>query len=187
MGTNDGLYGVDPANGKVAWKHDFLKNLSTENYNAISNSPFIAIVTGSMFNMQQIVLDVSSGKIVANTKELGMKMVNKRFTVPSLGGIIFTGYVDNKPSLVFIDAATGEKKWVLSKIFESASEMLIAKPLAIGNNMFLATGKRIYSVDVATGTVKWNADLKTSINEGVLRTEAQEDTGDKAERKKVEA
>jgi len=114
IATGDGLYGIEPATGKIAWKHDFLKNLSQENYHAIANSPFIAIVTGGMLNMQQVILDVSTGKIIADTKQLGMKMVSKRFTVPSLGGILFSGYVDNMPSLVFIDAASGEKKWVLS-------------------------------------------------------------------------
>jgi outer membrane protein assembly factor BamB len=178
--TNDALYALDPATGKVAWKHDNLKNLTRENYNPISNSPFIAIVTGSMFNMQQIVLDVSTGKIIANTKEMGMKMVNKRYTVPSLGGIIFTGYLNNAPSIVFIDAATGEKKWVLSKVFESASEMLVARPLAIdGNSLMLATGKRLYKVDVKAGTVTWKVDFKTGIDEGPLMTDAQEEVEDK--------
>ena len=73
IATGDGLYGIEPATGKTAWKHDFLKNLSEENYHAIANSPFIAIVTGGMLNMQQIILDVSTGKIVADTKKMGMK------------------------------------------------------------------------------------------------------------------
>ncbi len=182
--TNSALYGVEPATGKVAWKHDFLKNLSTENYNPISGSPYIAIVSGGMMNMQQVILDVSTGKIVANTKDMGMKMVNKRFTVPSLGGIIFTGYLNNAPSLVFVDAATGEKKWVLSKVFESASEMLVAKPLAIdGNWLLLATGKRLYKVDVKSGNVAWNADHKTVTDKGTLATEAAEEVDDKASTK----
>lgn len=178
--TNDALYGLDPSTGKVAWKHENLKNLSRENYNPISNSSFIAIVTGGMLNMQQIVLDVSTGKVIANTKDLGMKMVSKRYTVPSLGGIIFTGYLNNAPSVVFIDAATGEQRWVLSKIFESANEMLVAKPLAIDNNsILLATTKRLYKVDVKAGSVIWKTDFKTNTDEGVLATEIQEEAEDK--------
>ncbi|RYE17919.1 MAG: hypothetical protein EOP51_23025, partial [Sphingobacteriales bacterium] len=187
-GTNDGLYGIDPATGKVAWKHDFLKNLSKTNYNPISNSPFIAIVTGSMFNMQQVILDVSSGKIIANTAELGMKMVNKRYTVPSLGGILFSGYLNNAPSLVFIDAATGEKKWVLSKVFENASEIMVARPLATDNNnsILLATNKRLYKVDVATGTVTWKVDFKTNTDDGILATEVAEEVDEKESTKSGE-
>jgi len=186
-GTNDGLYGIDPATGKVAWKHDFLKNLTKTNYNPISNSPFIAIVTGSMFNMQQVILDVSSGKIIANTKDLGMKMVNKRYTVPSLGGILFSGYLNNAPSLVFIDAATGEKKWVLSKVFENNSEVMVARPLATDkNSLLLATNKRLYKVDVATGTVTWKADFKTNTDDGILATEAAEEVEEKESTKSGE-
>ncbi|WP_316795686.1 PQQ-binding-like beta-propeller repeat protein [Pedobacter agri] len=179
-GTNNGLYGLDPSTGKVAWKHDFLKNITKTNYNPISNSPFIAIVTGSMFNMQQVILDVSSGKIIANTSELGMKMVNKRYTVPSMGGILFSGYLNNAPSLVFIDAATGEKKWVLSKVFDSNSEVMVAKPLADGKNaLLLATNKRIYKVDVNSGNVIWKADFKTNTDEGVLATDLAEEVEEK--------
>jgi hypothetical protein len=81
IATGDGLHGIEPASGKTVWKHDFLKNLSEENYHSIPNSPFIAIVTGGMLNMQQIILDVSTGKIIADTKQLGMKMVSKRMIV----------------------------------------------------------------------------------------------------------
>lgn len=179
-GTNSGLYGLDPSTGQVAWKHDFLKNITKTNYNPISNSPFIAIVTGSMFNMQQVILDVSSGKIIANTADLGMKMVNKRYTVPSLGGILFSGYLDNMPSLVFIDAATGQKKWVISKVFDSNSEVMVAKPLAEGTSaLLLATNKRIYKIDVASGNVIWKADFKTNTDDGVLATDLAEEVEEK--------
>ncbi|KQR71172.1 PQQ-binding-like beta-propeller repeat protein [Pedobacter sp. Leaf176] len=179
-GTNGGLFGVEPATGKIAWKHDFLKNISRTNYNPISGSPFIAIVTGSMFNMQQVILDVSSGKIIANTADLGMKMVNKRYTVPSLGGIIFSGYLNNQPSLVFIDAASGAKKWVLSKIFDSNSEVMVARPLADGANaLLLATNKRLYKIDVSSGNIIWKADFKTNTDEGVLATEQAEEVEEK--------
>ena len=186
-GTNDGLYGIDPATGKVAWKHESLKNITKTNYNPISNSPFIAIVTGSMFNMQQVVLDVSSGKIIASTADLGMKMVNKRYTVPSLGGILFSGYLNNAPSLVFIDAATGDKKWVLSKVFESASEVMVARPLAADkNSLLLATNKRLYKVDVSSGTVTWKVDFKTNTADGILATEAAEEVDEKESTKSGE-
>lgn len=178
--TNSGLYGIDPSSGKVVWKHDFLKNLSTENYNPINGSPFIAIVTGGMMNMQQIILDVSTGKIIADTKKMGMKMVNKRFTIPSLDGIIFTGYIDNSPAIVFVDALSGEKKWVLNKVFENASEMLVTKPLSIDEtSVLMATGKRLYRIDVKNGTVIWNTDFKTNTDKGTLATEAPEEVEDK--------
>lgn len=186
-GTNDGLYGIDPATGKVAWKHDFLKNITKVNYNPISNSPFIAIVTGSMFNMQQVVLDVSSGKIIANTADLGMKMVNKRYTVPSLGGILFSGYLNSVPSLIFIDAATGEKKWVLSNVFDSNSEVMVAKPMAVDkSSMLLATNKRLYKVDVTSGHVTWKVDFKTNTEDGILATEAAEEVDEKESTKSNE-
>lgn len=180
VSTNSGLYGIDPSSGKIVWKHEMLKNLTSENYNPISNSPFIAIITGGILNMQQIILDVSTGKIIADTKNMGMKMVSKRFSVPSLNGIIFTGYINNSPSIVFVDAISGEKKWVLNKIFENASEMLVAKPLSIDEkSILMATGKRLYRIDVKSGTVIWNTDFKTNTDKGTLATEVSEEVEDK--------
>jgi outer membrane protein assembly factor BamB len=172
--TNDGLYGLEPASGKVAWKHPQLKNLTKENYNPIEGSPFIAIVTGGMMNMQQIILDVTDGRIVADTKALGMKMVNKRYAVPALGGVIFSGFLNNSPSIVLVDLDSGKKKWVLDNIFESASETLVAKPLSISDqSLLLATTKRLYCIDVSKGSVIWKTDFKTSTTDGFLATEVQ--------------
>ncbi|RYF49824.1 MAG: hypothetical protein EOO38_07070, partial [Cytophagaceae bacterium] len=76
---------------------------------------------------------------------------------------------------------------VLSKVFENASEMLVAKPLATGSNsILLATNKRLYKVDVSTGTVTWKVDFKTNTAEGILATEAAEEVEEKESTKSGE-
>ncbi|RZM30206.1 MAG: hypothetical protein EOO88_01760 [Pedobacter sp.] len=181
VSANDGLYGINPVSGKTLWKHPELKGLDKENYNIIPSSPYVAIVSGGMLSMHHLILDVTDGRVVSDTKELGVKYVNKRFVVPSLNGILFSG-MDNKGwALIMTDAGTGKKLWSLQSIFESNSEILTARPLAVdGQHIMLATTKRIYKVNTTAGTVVWKADFKTQNDKGTLATEAEAASTDKA-------
>lgn len=183
--TNDALYGIDPASGKTAWKRTEFKNLTKENYNPIPNSPYIAIVTGGMLSMHHAIVDVTDGRIVGNTKDMGVKYVSKRYVVPSLGGIIFSGIDDKgKPALVMMDAATGKKVWTLQNIFESNKESLVARPIAVdGNSIMLATTKRVYKINTSNGAVTWKADFATTIDKGELKTDIQPEAEDKGSTK----
>ena len=172
--ANDALYGVDPATGKVIWKLPQFKNLGKENYHIIPGSPYVAIVTGGMLSMHHVIIDVTDGRIVADTKDLGIKYVNRRYVAPSLNGIIFSG-VDNKGlALMMIDVNSGKKLWTLQNIFESNSELLTAKPLAVdGQHIMLSTTKRVYKVNTAIGNVVWKSDFKTEADKLGLQTEAE--------------
>ena len=172
VAANDALYGVDPLSGKTVWKRTELKGLTKDNYHVIPNSPYVAIVSGGMLSMHHLILDVTDGRIVSDTKELGVKYVNKRYVAPSLNGILFSGMDDKGWALMMVDATTGKKLWTLQSIFESNSEILTARPLAVdGQNIMLATTKRIYKVNTATGAVVWKADFKTPTDKLTLATE----------------
>ncbi len=173
--ASDALYGIDPAAGKIIWKRTEFSGLSTDNYDAIPNSPFVAIVQGGILSMHHTIIDITDGRIVADTKDLGIKYVSKRYVVPSLNGILFNG-VDNKgAALMMIDASTGKKLFTLSSVFESTSEQLTATPIAVeGGNIMLATTKRIYKINTASGSVVWKADFKTNMDKMSLATETDE-------------
>ena len=182
--ANDALYGVEPSSGKIIWKHPEFKNLSKENYSIIAGSPYVAIVTGGMLTMHHVIIDVTDGRIVADTKDLGVKYVNRRYVAPSLNGIIFSG-VDNKGlALVMIDASTGKKLWTLQNIFDSNSELLTAKPLAVdGEHIMLSTTKRVYKINTATGNVVWKSDYQTSADKLGLQTENEGESDGQASTK----
>lgn len=172
VAASDALYGVDPAAGKIIWKRTEFSKLSTDNYDPIPNSPFVAIVQGGMLSMHHTIIDITDGRIVADTKDLGLKYVTKRYVVPSLNGILFTGSDNKGQLLMMIDVSTGKKLFTLSSIFESNSEMLTAAPLAVdGENIMLATTKRIYKVNTTSGAVVWKADFKTNMDKLSLATE----------------
>ena len=183
--ANDALYGVDPATGKIVWKRPEFKSLTKENYNPIPNSPYIAIVTGGVLSMRHVIVDVTDGRIVGDTKDMGIKYISKRYVVPSLGGIIFSGMDDKgKPALVMMEAATGKKVWTLQNIFDSNKESLVARPLAVdGQSIMLATNKRVYKINTVNGAVTWKADFATAVDKGELKTDIQPEAEDKGSTK----
>jgi outer membrane protein assembly factor BamB len=124
--------------------------------------------------MHHVIIDVTDGRIVADTKDLGIKYVNRRYVAPSLNGIIFSGVDNQGLALMMIDANTGKKLWTLQNIFESNNELLTAKPLAVdGQHIMLATTKRVYKVNTATGNVVWKSDFNTAADKLGLQTEVE--------------
>jgi len=180
VGASDGLYGIDAATGKTAWKLSDFKDIGKDNFNAIPNSPYVAVMLGGMTSYYHVIIDATDGRVVTDTKAMGMKYVGKRYVVPSLGGILFAGYIDNVQSLVMVDAATGKKMWTLQNVFESNKENLVARPLAVdGQNIMLATNLRVYKINTATGALAWKANMETIMDKGTLATEPAEESQDK--------
>ena len=179
-GASDGVYGVDPATGKVAWKLADFKNIAKDNFKAIPNSPYAAMVLGGALSSYHVIVDATDGRIVTDTKVIGMKYISKRYVVPSLGGILFSGYLDNVPSLVMVDAASGKTLWTLKNVFESNKESLTGRPLAVdGQNIVLATNMRIYKINTATGTLAWKSNFETVMDKGPLASEPVEEAEEK--------
>jgi outer membrane protein assembly factor BamB len=180
VGASDGVYGIDAATGKTIWKLADFKDIGKDNFNAIPNSPYVAIMLGGMTSYYHVIVDATDGRVVTDTKAMGMKYVGKRYVVPSLGGILFAGYIDNVQSLVMIEASTGKKIWTLQNVFESNKESLAARPLAVdGQNIMLATNLRVYKINTATGALAWKANIETIMDKGTLATEPEEVSQDK--------
>ena len=180
VGASDAVYAIDPATGKTAWKLADFKDIGKDNFNAIPNSPYVAIMLGGMTSYSHVIIDATDGRIISDTKAMGMKYVGKRYVVPSMGGILFSGFIDNVQSLVMVDAATGKKLWTLQNVFESNKEALVSRPLAVdGENIMLATTMRVYKINTATGTLAWKANMETTMDKGTLATEAAEESQDK--------
>jgi hypothetical protein len=180
VGASDAVYAIDPATGKTAWKLADFKDISKDNFNAIPNSPYVAIMLGGITSYYHVIIDATDGRIITDTKAIGMKYVGKRYVVPSMGGILFSGFIDNVQSLVMVDAASGKKLWILQNVFESSKEALVSRPLAVdAENMMLATNMRVYKINTVKGTLAWKANMETTIDKGTLATETEEESQDK--------
>lgn len=164
VSTDDALYGIEPLTGKINWKNEGLKKLSKTNYKGLKGSPFIAIFEGGMFSMRQTIIDVTDGRIVCNTKDLGMKYANKRLSIPNMGAVLFGGMDGNGQALMLVTLIDGKKQWSVNKVFEKATEVLVAEPLLTPKGLLVATSHRIYMLDKTNGNVIYKIDYTTKID-----------------------
>ena len=180
VSADDALYGIEPVSGKINWKNEGLKKLSKANYTALNGSPFIAIFEGGLFNMQQTIIDVSDGRIVCNTKNLGLKYATKRLSVPNMGAVLFGGSDAKGQALMLVTLKDGQKQWSVNKVFEKAAEQLVSEPLLTTKGLLIATTHRVYMLDQNNGNVIYKLDYTTKIDEPLagqkVETEDKEST-----------
>ena len=176
VSTNKALFGVDGESGKIMWKNEKFGNMDKDNFAMVENSPYIAIVTGGILNRQQLILNGLDGSVVADTRNMGYKMVGKRYPIPNQNGFLLSAFENNRSTIFFIDAVNAKEAWKLQDVFTKNSEIVNTKPLSVSpNEFFLATDKNIYKLNSAEGKTVFSIPFKTP-NEP-LKTEAREDEG----------
>ncbi len=161
VSTDDALHSVNPLSGKENWRLDQFAKVSKANYIGIKGSPFIAIVEGGIFNMKQNIIDITQGKVVCNTKELGLTYVTKRLPIPNLGALLFSGQNNKGIALMLVNLTDGKAVWTVNSTFEKITEQMVADPLYTNNSIIIATNKRIYKLDATTGSLQWKIDYDT--------------------------
>ena len=118
VGTNDALYGVSPREGKEIWKIDKIENIQEENYDPIEGTPYIVLAKRGLLKSSNNIVDVTTGKIVANSRDLGLAGITKRIHLMKNNAVLFYGTGNTgKPTLMMVSLATGEKVWEQSKLF----------------------------------------------------------------------
>lgn len=161
--SGDALYGLKPEDGSELWRLPEFDGIREENYDPIEGSPFVAIVDGGM-NKKHKILDVTTGRVIARSKELGFYNVTKRIECRKLGAILFYGMNDRgKPRLMLVDIASGEKRWEQDKLFEKNSEQIVSEAGVVADGILLATNRNVYKLSAATGDVIWSSDMKSDL------------------------
>lgn len=186
LATTGGIIGYSPTDGKVLFnlEGEDYKNLSQDQYGEIAGTPFITLVSGggadanqasmsssvssggtsqttidpSLINRQHTVINSINGKVIASSRNAGMKRVDKRFVLTQSNKVMFVGKENWKTSVIAVfDYATGEH-WVKENMFKNAgyNEVLLSDPLDVDANGFLiATDVALYYVNSSNGEIKW--------------------------------
>jgi outer membrane protein assembly factor BamB len=176
VSTNGALFGVDGNDGKVLWKNEKFGNVQQDNFSMIDQSPYVAMVSGGLLNRQHTILNVLTGQVVADTREMGYKMVGKRYALPNQDGFVLSAYENNKSTIFFIDAPNAKEVWKLQDVFTKNNEVVNSRPLSVSENEFLiATDKNIYKLNSKEGKAVYSISFKTP-NEA-LQTEGTDDAG----------
>lgn len=163
VSSGDALYGINPETGNEVWKLPEFDGIREENYDPIDGSPYVAIVEGGL-NKKHIIIDVTTGKVVAKSKELGFTNVTKRIECKKLGAIMFYGTNGNgKPQLTLVDVTTGNKLWEQTKLFEKNSEQIVSEAGITKDGIFIATNRNVYKINPANGEILWTVDIKSDV------------------------
>lgn len=164
VGTADGLYGVNPSDGKEIWKNDDIENIQEENYDPIEGTPYIVLAKRGLLKSTNKIVDVVTGKEVANTSELGLAAVTKRIYLIKSNSVLFYGTgKTGKPTLMKINLTDGAKVWEQQKLFEKSSEQIVSEAGEVKDGIFIATNKNIYKLNPGTGEVLYNIDMKSDL------------------------
>lgn len=164
VGTKDGLYGIQPGDGKELWKQDEIENIQEDNYDPIEGTPYIVLAKRGLMKSSNKIVDVVTGKEVANTRELGLAAITKRIHLMKNNAMLFYGIgKSGKPTLMMVSLADGTKLWEQEKLFEKNSEQIVSEAGEVADGIFIATNKNIYKLNKATGAELYSIDMKSDL------------------------
>lgn len=162
VATKDGLYGLSPE-GQEVWKADDIENIKESNLDIIENTPYIVLVKSGILKGNNKVVDVVTGKTLFNSADNGFTTVGKRLYLPVSNKLIFYGTGKSGFMLMMVDLSTGQKLWEQAKIFEKNSEQIVSEVGELNDAVLIATNKRIYKLNKATGEEVYNIDMKSDM------------------------
>ena len=164
VGTKDGLYGLSPSDGKELWKDDDIENIQEENYDPIEGTPYIVLAKRGLVKSSNKIVDVVTGKMTANTRDLGLMTVTKRIYLMKSNAVLFYGTNSNgKPTIMMVNLADGAKVWEQAKLFEKNSEQIVSEAGETADGIFIATNRNIYKLNRQTGDILYSIDMKSDL------------------------
>ena len=178
VATKDGLYGVNPIDGKEIWKNDDIENIDESNYDPIEGTPYIVMAKRGVFKSSNKIVDVVTGKQIANTRELGLSSLMKRIYLMKSNAVLFYGIGNTgKPTLMKINLADGTKQWEQQKLFEKNSEQIVSEAGEVADGLFIATNRNIYKLNPQTGEQLFSIDMKSDIPVAAPKASEEEKKG----------
>ena len=164
VATKDGLYGVNPTDGAEIWKNDDIENIDEGNYDPIEGTPYIVMAKRGLFKSSNKIVDVVTGKQIANTRDLGLSSLTKRIYLLKSNSVLFYGLgATGKPTLMKVNLADGSKVWEQQKLFEKNSEQIVSEAGEVADGLFIATNRNIYKLNPQTGEQMYSIDMKSDV------------------------
>lgn len=149
--TNEGLKGIDPTTGTVAWMVKELANAPESGYEEISNTPFIALAPEGGAD-QLVILETFGGTILFSSTESGIDHIVSKYFLYANNAIVLVGQdAEKKAVMACIDMASGKVRWTKDDAFSKLTSCSSAGKDAI----LLSTFFFAYQLDANTGTELW--------------------------------
>jgi hypothetical protein len=149
--TPRGLIGIQPQTGEESWLAADIQNAPESSYEAISNSPFISVMSDNGKNF--CILDPENGRVVFNAKSVGLEQVTDRFFLYSSSRILVIGTSGGGKSteMVMVEMNSGKKLWSKSGSFTFVTAVKdLGKDEVLTLSAFFAA-----KINAATGDEIW--------------------------------
>jgi outer membrane protein assembly factor BamB len=188
VSTNDGLYGVNPNDGKILWENKSFPALNAGTLEEIPNTEFVTIAyktqSSSSIPMQAI-MEVLNGKVLFDSQKESIGVLS-RHVLPSSGKLLVIGMRPKNlvASLFMYDIASGQQVWANDELFktEAAGKGLLGKLQKLGddlgslqaltsepyeldeNSLLLTHPNYVIRINSANGQVTWKNKIEPSKN-----------------------
>lgn len=163
--TGEALVGIKPNQGELHFKFDRVKNVKEEHLELVPNTPYLIIKPRGLFN-HTVVVDIVKGKIIFDSKAEDWKngVTSRYFISPEMMFVVNGMHKDDgvgqyTQGIGLYDLKTAK----LVKIFErKASNLMVGVPDVKGNTIIIPGTKNVIAYNIASGNVKWTADVKNA-------------------------
>jgi len=158
-----GLAGIKPGQNDLAFNFDDYGKVKKEEINIIPNTPYVMVgqVGFGGISAKQSVIDMVSGKRIFDTKANGWKAALQPTLILPENKLIVSGQRTSKEKFAqaigIYNMETGAEEKLLTL---KGSEAMTGTPKIINGGLIVSTYKRLYRIDLATGSETWTLDLK---------------------------
>ena len=150
--TPEGLKGIDPATGQVAWTVTELANAPETGYAEVDRSPFITVVPAGRPE-DLVIVEPFTGTVAFNSEEAGISNITSRYFLYANNVIVLAGQkADKTAAMACVDMGTGKVRWTKDDSFSRITACNSAGPDAF----LLCTFATIYKLDAVTGREMWS-------------------------------
>jgi outer membrane protein assembly factor BamB len=186
VSTSDGLYGVNPNDGKILWENKNFPAVNSANFEEVPGTEFVTIVyktnSTSTIPMQAIV-EVINGKTLFDSQKESIGVLS-RHVLPSAGKLLVIGMRPKNlvASLFMYDIATGQQVWANDDLFKaeaagkgllgklqkmsdelSSLQALTSEPYELDQNSLLLTHPNyVIRIKSSNGEVIWKNKIEPS-------------------------
>jgi outer membrane protein assembly factor BamB len=187
VSNNDGLYGVNPTDGKILWENKSFPALNPANFEEVAGTEFVTIAyktdNSSTIPMQAII-EVVSGKVLFDSQKESIGVLS-RHVLPSAGKLLVIGMRPKNlvASLFMYDIATGQQVWANDDLFKaekseakgllgklqnlgtelSSLQALTSEPYELDQNSMLLTHPNyVIRLNSSNGQVTWKNKIQPS-------------------------
>lgn len=191
VSTSEGLFAINPSDGKLLWENRQFPSLNPDMYSEIAGTEFISIAymteKSSTIPMQAII-EVVGGKVLFDSQKESIGVLS-RHVLPSSGKLLVIGMRPKNlvASLLMYDIASGKQLWANDELFkaESSGKGLLAKlqtmstelgslqalssePLEIdAENILITHPAYVMRINSSTGNVVWKNPIQQSKRAGI--------------------